>query len=97
MNRAVEGQNMALFTLVGEASELVVAALRQAIVAMADGDAALAGAILEQGRTESPATRRDRHRFVSGSPWACSMTGCRATTRTHLHPRCANTLPAGHW
>lgn len=53
MNRAVERQNMALFTPVGQARDLVVATLRQAIVAVADGDTALAGVILEQVQPES--------------------------------------------
>ena len=54
MDRAVERQNMALFTPVGQARDLVVGTLRQAIMAVADGDTALAGKILEQVQPESP-------------------------------------------
>ena len=54
MNRAVERQNMALFTPVGQARELVVATLRLVIEAVADGDTALAGAILNHVQPESP-------------------------------------------
>jgi hypothetical protein len=54
MNRAVERHNMARFTPVGQARELVVTTLRLAIEAMADGDTALAGSILAQVQPESP-------------------------------------------
>lgn len=54
MNRAVERHNMALFTPVGQARELVVTTLRLAIESIADGDTALAGSILAQVQPESP-------------------------------------------
>ena len=54
MNRAVERHNMARFTPVGRARELVVTTLRLVIDAMADGDTALAGSILQQVQPESP-------------------------------------------
>jgi len=54
MNRAVERHNMARFTPVGPARELVVTTLRLVIDAMADGDTALAGSILQQVQPESP-------------------------------------------
>ncbi len=54
MNRAVERHNMARFTPVGQARALAVATLRQVIEAVADGDTALAGMILEQVQPESP-------------------------------------------
>jgi len=54
MNRAVERHNMARFTPVGRARELVVTTLRLVIDAMADGDNALAGSILQQVQPESP-------------------------------------------
>ena len=54
MNRAVERHNMARFTPVGRARELVVTTLRLVIEAMADGDTALAGSILQQVQPESP-------------------------------------------
>ena len=54
MNRAVERHNMARFTPVGPARELVVTTLRLVIDAMADGDTALAGSILQQVQPDSP-------------------------------------------
>jgi hypothetical protein len=54
MNRAVERHNMALFTPVGQARDLAVTTLRLVIEAVADGDTALAGAILQQVQPESP-------------------------------------------
>jgi hypothetical protein len=54
MNRAVERQNMALFTPVGQARELAATTLRLVVEAIADGDTALAAAILEQVQPESP-------------------------------------------
>lgn len=54
MDRAVERHNMARFIPVGQTRELVVTTLRLAIVAIADGDTALAGSILEQVQPESP-------------------------------------------
>ena len=54
MNRAVERHNMARFTPVGQARDLAVTTLRLVIEAVADGDTALAGAILNQVQPESP-------------------------------------------
>jgi hypothetical protein len=54
MNRAVERHNMARFTPVGQARDLAVTTLRLVIEAAADGDTALAGAILQQVEPESP-------------------------------------------
>jgi hypothetical protein len=53
MNRAVERQNMARFTPVGEARELAAEALRVAVEAIAEGDTAVAGTVLEQVPPES--------------------------------------------
>jgi hypothetical protein len=47
MNRAVERHNLARFTPVGHPRDLAVTALRLVIEAVADGDTALAGSILE--------------------------------------------------
>jgi hypothetical protein len=52
--RAVERHNMARFTPVGQARDLAVTTLRLVIEAAADGDTALAGAILQQVQPESP-------------------------------------------
>jgi hypothetical protein len=54
MNRAVERQNLALFTPVGTTRELAVTTLRLVIQAVADSDTALAGALLAQVQPESP-------------------------------------------
>lgn len=54
MDRAVERQNMALFTPVGEARDLAIATMRLAVEAIAEGDSVLAGSILQQVQPESP-------------------------------------------
>jgi hypothetical protein len=54
MNRAVERQNLALFTPVGQTRDLAVTTLRLVVQAVADGDTALAGALLAQVQPESP-------------------------------------------
>lgn len=54
MQRAVERQNMTLFTPVGQARELATATLRQAIEAVAAGETDRAAAILDQAQPESP-------------------------------------------
>jgi hypothetical protein len=53
MNRAIERHNMARFTPVGKARDWAVTALRLAVEAIADGNTALAGSILEQVQPES--------------------------------------------
>jgi hypothetical protein len=53
LNRAVERQNLALFTPTGQARELAAAALRQVTEALAAGDTARAAAVLEQVVPES--------------------------------------------
>ncbi len=54
MNRAVERQNLALFTPVGQARDLAVTTLRLTIDAVADNNTALAARLLEQVQPESP-------------------------------------------
>ncbi len=53
MTRAVERHNMTRFTPVGHARDLAVTMLRLVIEALADGDTALAAALLEQVQPES--------------------------------------------
>lgn len=53
-DRAVERQNMALFTPVGRARDLAAATMRQAILAISSGDTVLANDVLEQVQPESP-------------------------------------------
>ncbi len=98
MNRAVERQNMALFTPVGPARALAVATLRLVIEAVADGDTALAGTILEQVQPESPdntvATVAGCIGVALGllDDW---LTGNDPQTPKNLGQRVR--LPAGHW
>jgi hypothetical protein len=54
MNRAVERRNVTMFTPVGHARDLAVTTLRLAAEALADGDTALAAAVLDQAQPESP-------------------------------------------
>jgi hypothetical protein len=54
MDRAVERQNLALFTPVGAARERAAATLRLVVEAIADADSVLAGTLLEQVQPESP-------------------------------------------
>jgi hypothetical protein len=54
MSRAVERQNMMLFTPVGTARELAVATLRAVIEAITAEDTTAAAEILEQAQPESP-------------------------------------------
>jgi len=48
LNRAIERRNMAMFTPVGHARELAAVTMRLAAEAIADGDTALAAAVLDQ-------------------------------------------------
>jgi hypothetical protein len=54
MKRAIERHNMTRFTPVGHARDLAVTALRLVIEALADGNTALAAAVLEQIQPDSP-------------------------------------------
>jgi len=98
MNRAVERHNMARFTPVGPARELVVTTLRLVIDAMADGDTALAGSILQQVQPESPdntvATVAGCIGLTLGllDDW---LTGSDPQAPKNLGQQVR--LPAGHW
>ena len=98
MNRAVERHNMARFTPVGPARELVVTTLRLVIDAMADGDTALAGSILQQVQPESPdntvATVAGCIGLALGllDDW---LTGSDPQAPKNLGQQVR--LPAGHW
>lgn len=98
MNRAVERRNMTMFTPAGHARDLAVTTLRQAVEALADGDAALAAAILDQAEPESPGDTAPTVASCIGvalgllDDWLTS--GSRDTPpRLGQHVR----LPAGHW
>ena len=98
MNRAVERHNLARFTPVGHPRDLAVTALRLVIEAVADGDTALAGSILERVQPESPdntvATVASCIGVALGllDDW---LTGNDPRTPTHLGGRVR--LPRGHW
>jgi len=100
MNRAVERHNMARFTPVGQARDLVVTTLRLAIEAMADGDTALAGAILAQVQPESPdntaATVAGCIGLALGllDDW---LSGANTNPQAPSHLGQQLRLPAGHW
>ncbi len=98
MNRAVERQNTALFTPVGQARDRAVVALRLGIEAIADGDTTLAAAILDQVQPESEDNS------------TATVAGCIGVALglldEWLSGRAPNTpadlaaqtrLPAGHW
>lgn len=98
LNRAVERHNMAMFTPVGHARELAAVTIRLAAEAIADGDTALAAAVLDQAQPESP----------DGN--AATVAGCIGLTlglldqwlsghETSAPPSLATMtrLPAGHW
>ena len=98
MNRAVERHNMARFTPVGSARDLVITTLRLVIEAVADGDTTLAAAILEQVQPESPdntaATVAGCIGLALGllDDW---LTGNDEHAPKHLGQRVL--LPAGNW
>lgn len=98
LNRAAERHNMTRFTPVGHARDLAVTTLRLVIEAIADGDTALAAAILDQVEPESP-------RGTAPTVAACIgialgllddwLTGGSRQTPAGLSQRVR--LPAGHW
>ena len=98
LNRAIERHNMAMFTPVGHARELAAVTMRLAAEAIADGDTALATAVLDQAQPESPDGQ------------AATVAGCTGLTLGLLdqwlsgHDASAppglatmTRLPAGHW
>jgi hypothetical protein len=98
MGRAVERQNMALFTPVGQARELAAASMRLAVEAIAEGDSVLAGTVLDQVQPESPdnttATVAGCIGLALGllDEWL-SGRDSNAPSRLAQQVR----LPAGHW
>jgi hypothetical protein len=98
MKRAIERHNMTRFTPVGHARDLAVTTLRLVIEALAEGDTALAAAILEQVQPDSPDNT------------TATVAGCIGVALgllddwlTGTHPHAPNglgqrvRLPAGHW
>ena len=98
MNRAVERQNMALFSPVGPAREIAVVTLRLVVEAILDHNTTGAAAILEQVQPESP---DDSVATVAGCIGAALglldewLSGQDPNTPTNLARQ--TRLPAGHW
>ena len=98
MNRAVERQNMALFTPVGERRDVAAAALRQVVQALADDDTEVASAILDQVQPESPDNSAPEVSACIGialgllDEW---LSGHDETAPARLGDRVR--LPTGHW
>jgi hypothetical protein len=98
MNRAVERHNMTRFTPAGHARDLAVTTLRLVIEAIADGDTALAAAILDQAEPESPGDTAPTVAACIGvalgllDDW---LTGGSRDTPGGLGQRVR--LPAGRW
>ncbi len=98
MSRAVERQNMTLFTPVGHARELAVGTLRNTVEAIAAGDTARAAAILDQAQPESPDNTTATVAGCIGvalgllDDW---QSGSDQRVPANLAAR--TRLPAGHW
>jgi len=102
MKRAIERHNMTRFTPVGHARDLAVTTLRLVIEALADGNTALAAAVLEQVQPDSP----DNNNTTT----TATVTGCIGVALgllddwlTGSDPHAPSglgqqvKLPAGHW
>jgi hypothetical protein len=98
LDRAVERQNLALFTPVGPARDLAVDALRSAVTAIADGDSVRAAKVLGQVKPESPDGSTATVSACIGvavgllDDWLSGQNG-QAPTDLSRHTR----LPTGHW
>jgi hypothetical protein len=98
LDRAVERQNLALFTPTGKARDLAAAVLRQVADAIGGGDTARAGGVLEQVVPESPEQTQATVAGCTGvalgllDEW---LSGRHPGAPAHLttHTR----LPTGHW
>jgi hypothetical protein len=98
MKRAIERHNMTRFTPVGRARDLAVTTLRLVIEALADGNTALAAAVLEQVQPDSPDNTAATVAGCIGvalgllDDW---LTGSDPHAPSGLGQRVK--LPAGHW
>ena len=98
LNRAAERRNMTRFTPAGHARGLAVTTLHLVIEAVADGDTALAAAILDQVEPESPGDTAPTVAACIGvalgllDDW---LTG--GSRQTPPGPGQHVRLPAGHW
>lgn len=98
MTRAVERQNMTLFTPVGPARELAATTLQAAIAAISDGDTPRAAAILEQAQPESPDNTAPTVAACIGLALGL-LDDWHSGHDPHPPPHLADhtRLPAGHW
>ena len=98
LERAVERRNMELFSPVGRARDLAVAALRKIAVAIVEGDTKRAGTLLDRVVPESPDNRRATVSSCIGvalgllDDW---LSGQEPTAPRGLHRY--TRLPSGHW
>jgi len=98
MKRAIERHNMTRFTPVGHARDLAVTTLRLVIGALADGNTALAAAVLEEVQPDSPDNTTATVAGCIGvalgllDDW---LTGSDPHAPSGLGQRVK--LPAGHW
>jgi len=98
LNRAVERHNITRFTPVGHPRDLAAATLRLVTEAVADGDTALAAAILDQAEPESAGDTAPTVAACIGvalgllDDW---LTGASRYAPAGLGQRVR--LPAGHW
>ena len=96
--RAVERQNVALFTPVGPARDLAVDTLRRTVEAIAAGDAHTAATTLDRAQPESPDNSAPTVAGCIGvalgrlDDWLAGPDP-QAPTELAAHTR----LPAGHW
>jgi hypothetical protein len=100
MKRAIERHNMTRFTPVGHARDLAVTTLRLVIEALADGNSALAAAVLEQVQPDSPDTTATTATVAGCLGVALGLlddwlTGSDPHAPSGLGQRVK--LPAGHW
>jgi hypothetical protein len=95
LDRAVERQNLALFTPTGRARELAATALRQVTEAIADGDTARAAASSTRSSPSHPTTASRRSPVAPVWRWACWTSGCPDATRTRppTSPRTSGCRP----
>ena len=98
MQRAIERQNMTLFTPVGSARQLAVDTLRAVVEAIAVGDTTAAAGALERAQPESPDSTAPTVAGCIGvalgllDDWLCGHD-----PQTPASLAAHTSLPAGHW
>lgn len=97
MNRAVERQNMTLFTPVGERRDVAAAALRLVVEALADDDTEIASSILDQAQPESPDNSAPEVSACIGIALGLLDEWLSGHETTPLRLADRVQLPKGHW